>query len=572
MGNDEIMKKDIERIDAVIVGAGWAGMYMAHRLRALGMNVRIYEAGAGVGGTWYWNRYPGARCDIPSLNYSYSSPLLYKDWIWSERYAAQPEIERYANYAADKFGIRDAIAFNTTVEKMRYDEAANTWRVTTEDGKAVDAQWVFMAVGGYSAPAKPKIPGIDEFTGELNFTQRWPEHDVDFKGKRIGVIGTGSSGIQAITTIGQRGGFAKLSVLQRTANFAVPSVNHPIDAPYQAEFKRTHGAFWKKVLESGSGTFHELPPVKAATMPEDEFQAYMAQSWAIGGPGVTAGISDLMTSKEANERVSEYIRAKIRARVKDPRVAELLCPRGFFIGARRVACETGYYEVFNDPKVELIDVKSDRIARMTQTAIVTESGREIELDMLVLATGFDSGTGAWLKVDIAGRGGVTLAQAWADGPATYLGLSVAGFPNLFSLAGPGSPSIRGNVLVSIEQHVDWLADMLRYAQDRGVDRVEATADAQESWSAHVAGVANATLLAHDDTQYVGANIPGKPRVYLAYTGGIPVYRMVCDAVRTNGYEGLVLAKAGEKVNLGAATWSGLPKEAAPRLRFGATVI
>lgn len=566
------MKNDRTRADAVVVGAGWAGMYMAYRLRELGLKVRVFEAGSGVGGTWHWNRYPGARCDVPSLNYCYSLPLLYKDWVWSERYAGQQEIERYANYVADTLDIRDIITFNTRVERMRYDEDKNSWRVWTDREDIVDAHWVFMAVGGFSAALKPDIAGIESFQGELYFTQKWPAHEVSFAKKRIGVIGTGSSGIQTVTTIGQQAAFEHLYVFQRTANFAVPSVNHPMDRTYQENFKATYEDFWKQSLESGSGTYRSVPPVAVADMPEEEFQALMNRAWAVGGPEVTSGISDLLTSTVANERVANYIRSRIRERVHDPKVAELLSPRGFYIGARRVACETGYYEVFNRPDVTLVDVKSDRIARITGNGIVMESGRAFDLDMLILATGFDSGTGSWLQVDITGRDGVKLGDRWSEGPTTYLGVLVSGFPNLFSLAGPGSPSIRGNVLVSIEQHVNWLSELLQYCVEQEVDLVESAAAADEEWTRHVARVADSTLLTHDNTQYMGANVPGKPRVYLCYVGGIPVYRMICDAVREKGYEGLELSSKGEKVNPGPAHWSGPPKEAGPRMRYGSLVI
>jgi cation diffusion facilitator CzcD-associated flavoprotein CzcO len=566
------MNSNSGKVDAVVVGAGWAGLYMAHRLQQLELNVRVLEAGSGVGGTWFWNRYPGARCDIPSLNYCYSLPEIYKDWVWTERYAGQEEIERYANYVADTLDVRRLITFNTSVERLRFNEAAHTWRIETNNGESIEARWVFMAVGGYSAPLKPNIPGLDSFSGELYYTQRWPEHAVSFKGKRIGVIGTGSSGIQTITEIGRRAEFDKLYVFQRTANFAVPSVNYPMEPADQEEFKKNYEEFWAQVRESGSGTFRDIPPTTVADMSDDAFEAYMGRAWKIGGPGVTLGIADLMTSKAANERVAEYLRAKLRQRVKDPKVADMLTPRGFFIGARRVACETGYYEVFNQPNVTLVDVKADPIERFTENALVTAGGRRFEMDMLILATGFDSGTGAWLRVDITGRDGAKLADRWAGGPLTYLGIAVSGFPNMFGLAAPGSPSIRGNVLVSIEQHVEWLTGLMQYALQHDIDIIEATPAAEADWTKHVARVADSTLLTHDDTQYMGANVPGKPRVYLAYAGGLPVYRIVCDAIRKNGYEGFTLSRDGEKINAGSPDWSGLPKEAAPRMRYGALVI
>jgi len=555
-----------ERLDVLIVGAGFAGMYMLHRLRNAGYNVKCMEAGHGPGGTWYWNRYPGARCDIHSLSYSYAfSPELEQEWEWSEMYAAQPEIERYANHVADRFDLRRDIEFNTRVLSAAYDEAAHSWSVTTDTGRTATATWLIMATGGYSVPATPQLPGLDTFQGEAYFTNKWPHHKVDYTGKRVGIIGTGSSGTQTATAVAAEP-IEHLHIFQRTANFVVPGWNRRAEPEYTREFKEGYAEFREVARWSGSGAVY--PRVKAikpltygpiADLDDAAVEERLQQLWETGGLYFFASVSDLMTSELANHRVSEFFRKKIRERVKDPKLAELLTPRGFFIGERRIIVDNGYLELFERPDVSLVDVKSDPIVAITPTGVKTRD-REYPLDILILATGFDSGTGAMLRMDVRGRGDRRFKDKWANGPVTYLGLMASGFPNMFMLAQPGSPSIRSQVLVSIEQHVDWVFDLLEHAKATGIVEIETTEEAEEAWTNHVADVAAKSLFARTDTQYVGFNVPGKPRVYLAYLGGVGFYRKTCDTVRDNGYEGFVL-KTASGVLPGRHTWSSAPAKA-----------
>ena len=550
--------------NVIIVGAGFAGMYMLHRLRGAGFGVQCFEAGSGLGGTWFWNRYPGARCDVHSLAYSYSfSKELEQEWEWTELYAAQPEIERYANHVADRFDLRRSIQFNTRIASCAYDEAGRMWTVTTDKGETAKARYVIMATGGYSVPAKPRIPGIETFRGEAYFSNQWPQHKVDFAGKRVGIIGTGSSGVQTATAVAAEP-IAHLDIFQRTANFIVPSWNRKADAAYTSEFKADYPAFREAAKRTGNGTL--FPRVKSlgqltngpiADLDEATLQKRLEELWVTGGLYFFGGVSDLMTSEVANNRVSDFFRQKIRERVRDPKLAELLMPRGFFIGERRIISENGYLEIFNQPNVSLIDVKSDPITAVTPTGVKTRD-KEYPLDILVLATGFDSGTGAMLQMDVSGKGGQKFKDKWADGPLTYLGLMANGFPNMFMLAQPGSPSIRSHVLVSIEQHVDWVFDMLEHASKAAVVEIEASRSAEDSWTRHAAEVAGKSLFARSETQYVGANVPGKPRVYLAYLGGVGVYRETCDTIRDNAYEGFTL-RTQTGVLPGRETWSGASK-------------
>ena len=550
--------------EVIIVGAGFAGMYMLRRLREAGFPVKCFESGSGPGGTWYWNRYPGARCDIHSLAYSYSfSKELEQEWEWSELYAAQPEIERYANHVADRFDLRRSIQFNTYIASCIYEEASRTWTVTTDKGETAKARYLIMATGGYSVPAKLRIPGIETFRGEAYFSNQWPQHKVDFAGKRVGIIGTGSSGVQTATAVAAEP-IERLTIFQRTANFIVPSWNRKADAEYTRAFKADYPAFREAAKWTGNGTL--FPRVKSlgqlttgpiADLDEATLQKRLEELWVTGGLYFFGGVSDLMTSEVANNRVSDFFRQKIRERVHDPKLAELLMPRGFFIGERRIISENGYLEIFNQPNVSLIDVKSDPITAVTPTGVKTRD-QEYPLDILVLATGFDSGTGAMLRMKVSGKGGQKFKDKWADGPVTYLGLMANGFPNMFMLAQPGSPSIRSQVLVSIEQHVDWVFDLLEHASKAEVVEIEASRAAEDSWTRHAAEVADKSLFARSETQYVGANIPGKPRVYLAYLGGVGVYRETCNTIRDNAYEGFAL-RTQTGILPGRETWSGASK-------------
>jgi len=565
-----------DRLDVLVVGAGFAGIYMLYRLREAGYRVKCIEAGHGPGGTWYWNRYPGARCDIHSLGYSYAfSKELEQEWEWSEMYAAQPEIERYANHVVDRFDLRRDIQFGARVTSATYDAAATEWTVTTDAGAAAKARYVIMATGGYSIPAKPQLPGLETFKGEAYFTNNWPQHEVSYDGKTIGIIGTGSSGAQTATEVAAKP-IEHLYVFQRTANFVVPGWNRPAEPEYTREFKETYPEFREVARWSGNGAVY--PKVKAikpltygpvADLDEETLQKRLEELWETGGLYFFSAVTDLMSSEVANNRVADFFRRKSLDRVNDPRLAELLSPRGFFIGERRIITDNGYLELFNRDDVSLVDVKSDPIAEITETGVRLKSGKDYPVDILILATGFDSGTGAMLRMDVRGRDGQRFKDKWAEGPRTYLGLMANGFPNMFMLAQPGSPSIRSQVLVSIEQHVEWVFDMLEHAKDAGVIEIEATLAAEEAWTEHCSEVAGRSLFARSNTQYVGFNIPGKPRVYLAYLGGVGHYRRICNAVREHDYEGFVLRTASG-VLPGSKVWSGV-SQGASSVGWGAAI-
>jgi len=532
------------RFDVVIVGAGFAGLYLLYRLRHMGLSARVYEMGDNVGGTWYWNRYPGARCDAESLAYSFSfSPELEQEWEWTERYATQPEILRYAEHVADRFDLRREIRFERRVTAARFDAAGAEWQVETAQGDRARARFCIMATGCLSVPQRPNIEGIDDFTGNLYQASRWPHQPVSFAHQRVGVIGTGSSGIQAIPVIAGEAGH--LYVFQRTPNFSVPACNAPLDPEWVAAFKkhyREHRALHRIGAGSGFGDLEiepraRVPAAATATDLSDvDVHEILDNYWNHGGARFIGAIGDTLVSRETNRLVAEFVRAKIRATVRNPVTAEALCPTDHPIGTKRICVDTGYYETYNQPNVTLVDVAHNPIERITPTGVQTRDGH-YQLDTLVLATGFDAMTGALQRIDVRGEGGVALRDKWAAGPRSYLGLMVAGFPNLFTVTGPGSPSVLSNMLVSIEQHVDWITDCLRYLQDRGWRRIEALPEAEKAWVDHVNEVANATLFGEGGSWYLGANVPGKPRVFMPYAGGVGSYREICDRVAANAYEG-----------------------------------
>jgi cyclohexanone monooxygenase len=525
-------------LDAVVVGAGFAGMYMLHRLRGLGLTARVFEAGAGVGGTWYWNRYPGARCDVESMDYSYSfSEDLQQQWRWTERYAAQPEILTYANHVADRFDLRRDIQFDTRVTSAVFDAAAARWTVETDRGDRVEARFCIMATGCLSDAQVPDFPGFGDFAGTWYHTGRWPHAGVDFTGRRVGIIGTGSSAIQSIPIIA--GQARHLYVFQRTPNYSMPAHNAPLDPEYERRVKAGYADFRRQARESRVGFVTERSGDSALAVPAAEREREFEKRWRRGGLGFSAAYTDLLTSPEANDTAADFFRAKIRAIVKDPAVADLLCPKTYPLGTKRLCVDTGYYATFNRDNVTLVDVSRAPIERITPAGVRT-GGVEYAVDDLVFATGFDAMTGALLNIDIRGREGGRLQDAWAEGPRTYLGLTVAGFPNLFMITGPGSPSVLSNMIVSIEQHVDWIADCLVYLRDRGLATIEATAPAQETWVRHVNEVGHMTLYPRAPSWYMGANIPGKPRIFMPYIGGVGVYRQKCDEVAAKGYEGFAL--------------------------------
>jgi cation diffusion facilitator CzcD-associated flavoprotein CzcO len=535
MGVDEV-----DEVDAVVVGAGFAGMYMLYRLRELGLTSVVVEAGSGVGGTWYWNRYPGARCDIPSLDYSYSfSEELQQEWVWTERYATQPEIERYANHVADRFDLRRDILLDTAVVAATFERSTSRWAIETDGPRSFRSRFLIMATGGYSVPVEPEIAGIQDFKGEIHFTAKWPSQTPDFDGKRVGVLGTGSSGMQTATAIAKQK-VEHLYVFQRTPNFAAPAQNRPLSDDYQRAFKKSYSAHRAAARYTRAGVAYPIFTDRSALDYTDaEFDQLMDAAWAEGGGAVLTLFPDLLTDERANERVADYIRRTIRARVADPCIAEKLAPTTHFVGARRLLVEIDYFEIFNQSNVSLVDLNDSPLESVSVDGIVTTQA-EYPLDVLVLATGFDSGTGAMLRVAMSESSGLSLADHWSDGPRTYLGLMVHGFPNMFMIAGPGSPSIRSHMMVSIEQHVEWVTDLLRHALDLGAHSIEPTQECEEAWTNHVADVAASTLFTHNDTQYWGTNVPGKPRVYTSYLGGVGGYRQICDAVRAEGYAGLVL--------------------------------
>jgi cation diffusion facilitator CzcD-associated flavoprotein CzcO len=526
------------RFDAVIVGAGFSGLYLLHRLRKLGMNVQVYEAGSGLGGTWFWNRYPGARCDVESMEYSFSfSKELQQEWEWTERYATQPEILKYLNHIAERFDLLRDIQFNTRVNSAVFDETSKSWTIETEKGEKVAAQYCIVATGCLSAAQVPNYKGLDSFAGKWYHTGKWPHEGVDFTGKRVAVIGTGSSAIQSIPIIAQQA--EQLYVFQRTANFSVPAHNAQLDPEYVKWMKEHYDEQRQIARETGFGLLAPINDKSALEATPEERQKEYEARWARGGLGFMTAFSDLVLNKEANDTAAEFFRAKIRTLVKDPKVAELLTPKEYPIATKRLCVDINYYETYNRDNVTLVDLKSTPIEEITPKGIKT-SDQEYEVDSIVFATGFDAMTGAIFNIDVRGKGGKKLKDKWAEGPRTYLGIATAGFPNLFMVTGPGSPSVLSNMMVSIEQHVDWITDCLKYLRDNKLDGIEATTEAEEAWVAHVNEVANFTLFPMAKSWYMGANIPGKPRIFMPYIGGVYAYRQKCDDVAAKGYEGFAL--------------------------------
>jgi cation diffusion facilitator CzcD-associated flavoprotein CzcO len=526
-------------LDVVVVGAGFGGLYALHRLRGLGLSVQVYEAGSGVGGTWYWNRYPGARCDVESLEYSYSfSPELEQEWDWSERYAPQPEILSYINHVADRFDLRRDIQFDTRVTAAAFDETAGRWRVTTDRGDDVSARFCVMASGCLSAVTTPDIEGLSSFRGDWYHTGQWPHEGVDFSGQRVGVVGTGSSGIQSIPVIARQA--SHLVVFQRTPNFSLPARNEPLTPDAQAEVKAGYRALRDEARSSFSAIAVAAPTELALEVDPAERRRRYEAAWARGGlMSMTTTFRDLIVDKAANDTAAEFIRSKIREIVVDPDVAQALTPTDHPFATKRPCLDTGYFETFNRDNVTLVDLRQTPITEIVPTGIRTTE-RVHELDTIVFATGFDAMTGPLLRIDIRGRGDRPLSDKWSAGPRTYLGIATAGFPNLFILTGPGSPSVLSNMVIAIEQHVDWIADCLSYLGANGLGTIEATVEAEDAWVDHVNQLASATLFPRANSWYMGANVPGKPRVFLPYVGGFPQYRSTCDEVAADGYRGFSL--------------------------------
>ena len=529
------------QLDVLIVGAGFAGLHLLHRMRAAGLSAHVYEGASGVGGTWFWNRYPGARCDVESMQYSFGwDEDLQQEWKWSERFAGQPEIMKYANHIADRYDLRRGITFNTRITAADFDEATDSWTARTEQGEAIAARYVVMATGCLSTARIPDFPGLKDFKGRTFHTGWWPHHPIDFTGRRVAVVGTGSSAIQAIPVIAEQA--AHLTVFQRTPNFSIPTRNGPMDDEYEQWWKTGYAQKRIDARHTRTGILNRQSPQKAMeTPPEERLDVYETR-WQSGGTSFMGSFADLITSQEANDSAADFVRAKIRQVVQDPEIAELLCPTNHPIGTKRICVDSHYYETYNRANVTLVDVKNAPITHLTETGLAWGEGAFAAFDDIVFATGFDAMTGTLTRIDIKGRGGETLKDKWEAGPQTYLGLMTAGFPNLFLITGPGSPSVLSNMIVSIEQHVDWITDCLVAMKSRDMATIETTPDAEIAWVAHGNVVAHKTLYPQANSWYMGANIPGKPRVFMPYIGGVDVYRDKCDEVAAQGYEGFRISQ------------------------------
>jgi len=527
-------------LDALVVGAGFSGLYQLYRLRNLaGLSVRVVEAGGSAGGTWYWNNYPGARCDSESHAYCYSfSSDLTRDWDWSERYPGPGEILRYLNHVADRFDLRPCIDFNRVVKSARFDELTSRWLVTTNDGTRYDAKFLITAVGCLSTANIPDIEGLSTFGGQWYHTGRWPENGVDFRNQRVAQIGTGSTGIQAAPVIAESAGH--LTVFQRTANYSVPARNQPLTDTVRRQQKSDAEKIRHMMHTNTNGHPWTINPQKALDMSDTERDAIYERAWQTGGLRFRSVFADLLVDSAANDTAAKFIRNKIAGVVNDPQTAASLSDIDHPYGAKRPPIDTRYFEMYNRDNVQLVDLKTSPIVKIDHTGIQTESAHH-PVDIIVFATGFDAMTGALLRMDITGRR-QTLAQAWASGPANYLGLQVAGFPNFFTITGPGSPSVLTNMPVAIEQHVEWISDCIAHVVDTDKSCIECTEEAMADWVQHVNDVAAATLLPTvKHSWYLGANIPGKPQVFMPYAGGFDRYRQACNDTVTQGYSGFTLS-------------------------------
>jgi len=532
--------QEIQSYDALIIGAGFGGLYQLYCLRErLGLSALVLEAADGVGGTWYWNRYPGARCDSESHGYCYTfSDELVREWEWSERYPGQPEVLRYLNHVADRFDLRRDIRFGYRVTAARFDEAQDLWRVETDRGETYSARFLITAVGCLSSANVPDIPGLNDFEGDWYHTGQWPHEGVDFAGKRVGQIGTGSTGIQAAPVIAAEA--EHLTVFQRTANYSVPAHNGPMDPAIRRQVKERYHEIRDTMRASPNGHPFLISERKAMETDPAEREALYEEAWAKGGLRFRAVFQDLLVDQEANDTASSFLKSKIREMIDDPAVADILSSIDHPYASKRPPIDTHYFETFNRANVSLVDLRADPIERVLPNGIKTRD-REFALDTIVFATGFDAMTGTLLKIDIEGRAGRTLRQAWKDGPRTYLGLQVEGFPNLFTVTGPGSPSVLTNMPVAIEQHVEWITDCIAALQGRGASSVEASEEAVSDWVLHVNECADATLMPKaGHSWYLGANVPGKPRVFMPYPGGMQRYRTICEDVAAAGYKGFVI--------------------------------
>ena len=526
-------------LDALVVGAGFSGMYMLLKLREAGFNARVYDVADGVGGTWYWNRYPGCRCDVESMQYSYAfSDDLQQEWNWSERYSPQPEILAYANHVADRFDLRRDIEFETRIDRAVYDEASHRWLIDTSRGQRIAARYFITAIGCLSAANKPEFEGIEAFRGGIYHTGEWPHQGVDFSGRRVGVIGTGSSGVQSIPLIAKQA--ASLHVFQRTANFVVPARNRPLDPDERSAIKAGYETLRAKGRARPTGFYFEHNTFSALDVDVAERERLYEKFWGNGGLTFLGVFNDLLINSESNDTAAEFVRRKIHEIVKDPKTADLLAPQDI-IGCKRLCADSGYFEIFNEPNVTLVDISKTPISRLTPNGLIV-GDTEYELDDIVCATGFDAMTGALLRMDIRGVGGRTLNEKWEYGPRTFLGLGVKDFPNMFTMTGPGSPSVFANMILDAEQHGDWIVDCMKHMRDNEFTRIEATLVAEDAWVEHNQDVGEQSLRSQCQSWYLGANVPGKPRVFSPYIGGFPLYTQKLAEVIEGGYAGFDLSK------------------------------
>ena len=538
------MMKNVD-VDVVVVGAGFSGLYLLYRLRKAGFSTRVFERGGDVGGTWYWNRYPGARCDVESLQYSYSfDEQLQQDWHWPEKFSAQPDILAYANHVADRFNLKKDIEFNIEVKASWFDEKLKTWKITTNTGEEINAQYFIMATGCISTTQIPNIKGLSDYVGNTFHTVDRPHEEVDFSGQSIAVIGTGSSGIQSIPVLAKQA--KKLTVFQRTPNYSIPSQNEPMTKKYERSWKDVYSERRKEMRYSAHGSLKDLNDVPALSVDEDQRQELYTKRWAIGGTGFLGSFNDLLTNADANYTAAEYVRQQIKRVVKDKETAEILCPRSYPIGTKRICIDTGYFETYNRENVKLVDISKKPIQRLVTDGIIVDD-QLYPFDSIIFATGFDAMTGSIFNVDIKGRDGLALKEKWIAGPKTYLGLMSASFPNLFMITGPGSPSVKSNMIMSIEQHVDLVIETLLSMRRKGLSVVEPELEAENKWVDHVQEVANKTLFPQANSWYMGANIPGKPRLFMPYIGGVGAYREICEEIVANNYRGFKFEKSKQAI-------------------------